>query len=93
MTPGSCETTAFLFLIYSALKLSVQIFKSNDPNLRDYGVFLISLIIAILVFGITDQGFEYAGFYFWLLLAIGEIYLKNSKREFVGKIVNNKYKR
>ncbi len=76
---GLLGLTAFLFLMYSALKLSAKIFKSTYSNLRDYGVFLISLIVAILVFGITDQGFEYADFYFWLFLAIGEIYLRNKK--------------
>jgi O-antigen ligase len=76
---GLLGITAFFFLIYSTLKLSVQIFKSTNSNIKDYGVFLISLIVAILVFGITDQGFEYAGFYFWLLLAAGEIYLINRK--------------
>jgi O-antigen ligase len=76
---GLLGLAAFLFLMYRALKLSANIFKSTDSNLRDYGMFLISLIVAILVFGITDQGFEYADFYFWLFLSIGEIYLRNKK--------------
>jgi O-antigen ligase len=68
---------AYLILMYYALRISVEFYKQSDDQIRRYGVFLISLILAFLVFGITDQAFEYGGFYFWLFLAIGELIRKN----------------
>lgn len=83
---GILGITAYLFLMFSALKQSVLIFKAADSTIKNYGVFLISLITAILVFGITDQGFEYTGFYFWLFLAIGEIYYREWNQASVKQI-------
>lgn len=83
---GIFGITAYLFLMFSALKQSVLTFKATDATIKNYGVFMISLIVAILVFGITDQGFEYAGFYFWLFLAIGEIYYREWNQESLKQI-------
>lgn len=68
---------AYLSLLYFALRISVDIYMRSDDQIKRYGAFLISLMLAFLVFGITDQAFEYGGFYFWLFLAIGETLLKN----------------
>lgn len=73
---GIIGLLAYLFIMYSALKLSINIFKISNHTARNYGAFLISLIAAILVFGITDQGFGWGAFYFWIFLATGEIYLR-----------------
>jgi O-antigen ligase len=68
---------AYLILMYYAMRISVEFYMQSDDQIRRYGAFLISLIVAFLIFGITDQAFEYGGFYFWLFLAIGELFLKN----------------
>jgi len=75
---GIVGLLAFLYLMYSAFKLSIKIFESPNLSVKYYGAFLISMIAAILIFGITDQGFEYGGFYFWIFLSSGEIYLNRS---------------
>jgi len=76
---GILGLSAFLFMIYSALRVSFKVFHLEDLNKKNYGAFLISLIAAILSIGITDQGFEYASLYFFILLAIGESMLNRGE--------------
>jgi len=77
---GIIGLLAFLSLMGMAMKMSFRIFKSTLLEAKNYGLFLMALITAILVFGITDQGFEYSSFWFWLFLAMGEIYLYEPQR-------------
>ncbi len=76
---GIVGIITYLFVVYKGLQLSVNVLKLPPPEakeIKDYGAFLIAMIIAMLIYGITDQGFELAGSYFFCFIAIGEIYLR-----------------
>ena len=62
----------YLFLMYSGLRMGIKLYRSTDNKSKGYGAFLISLILLILLFGITDSGFAQAGMYLWILIGIIE---------------------
>ncbi len=73
---GIMLITAYLFFMYRTLKLSTRIFKLPHPTAKNYGVFLIAMIIMILVAGLASSGFKLIALYFFVFMAVGEIYLR-----------------
>lgn len=82
---GSVLFCTFIFVVYRAFVVAIKLLKSKIQELISYSIFLISSITAILVFALTDQGFEYAGLYFWIFVAIGEILLNHYRQVAVNK--------
>jgi len=70
----------YLYLMYSALRIGIRLCKSDKVAFKNYGIFLISLILGILFFGITDSGFTYSWIYLWIILAIGEVHLRSLEK-------------
>ncbi len=73
---GVVALIAFFFLIYRALKLSVRLFKLPISTAKNYGVFLIAMTTGMVVGGIPGGGFDYVAFYFWIFMAVGEVYFQ-----------------
>jgi O-antigen ligase len=76
---GLVTFLAFLYLMYKALRLAVQILGLTDATAKNYGGFLIGIILAIILMGIPGVGFANVGFYFWTFAAFGEIYYRSSR--------------
>lgn len=81
---------SYLLLMYYALRISFDVYMQSDDQIRRYGAFLFSLIVAFLIFGITDQAFEYGGLYFWLFLAIGELFWKSIPADASNRLLKSK---
>lgn len=67
---------SYLFMMYRGFIFSVQIFKLPNKIGSNYGLFMMSIIVVILMVGIAGQSYRHAGFYLWTYIAIGEIYLR-----------------
>lgn len=77
---GIMLITAYLFLMYKALKLSTRLFRMPHSTAKNYGVFLIAIIIMVLVSGLATE-FRDTVFYFWVFMAVGEIYLRQLQQD------------
>ncbi len=73
---GLAGLILYLSLMYSALKMGIKFCKGSNPVFRHYGIFLISFILTILLFGTTDAGLSYSWIYLWIVLGVAEIYLR-----------------
>jgi len=74
---GIIGLLAYIFLFIGASRLSLLLIRQSDERCKKYGSFLISFICGVLVFAVSDQSFELAGFYFWIFVAAGQIILRN----------------
>jgi O-antigen ligase len=63
---------AFIFLIYSLLKLGNTIYKNKNLILKAEGSILLAVLTGVLIFGLTDAGFGYGGIYLWTLIGLVE---------------------
>jgi O-antigen ligase len=73
---GILGIAAYIFLLYSGLRLAIRVFKSSDLYVKNYGVLLISIVIVIFVSSLTDNSSLFYLTYFWIFMAIGENYLR-----------------
>jgi O-antigen ligase len=84
-----CETgavgfLAFIFLLYSLLRLGYRTFKSKAVTLKSEGSILLAVLTGILVYSLTDSGFSYGGIFLWTLIGLVEakshLTIENEKR-------------
>lgn len=68
---------AYLFLIYRGLKSSFKLFKIPHSTAKNYSMVSLAVVTTIAMNALTGQGFRMMGFYFWIFLGIGEIFLRN----------------
>jgi O-antigen ligase len=76
---GLIGLVLYLLLMYSGLRMGIKLYKSNE--FKGYGALVISLVISILLYGLTDAGFGNSWIYLWIILGVGEVYLRASKKE------------
>ena len=76
-TTGILGLLAFLYMFYRAFKIVIKLKSRRFVDGKNYWVFLLSFLIALLVYAISDQSFEVAGIYFWVFIAIGELSLSD----------------
>ncbi|MBI4847212.1 MAG: O-antigen ligase family protein [Nitrospirae bacterium] len=68
----------YLFMIYRCFMLAVQVFKLPDKSGSDFGLFMMSTIIIILVVGFTNSSYREVGIYLWTAMAVGQIHLRQA---------------
>jgi len=81
---------AYLFLLYSLLKLGHIIFKNKIPTLKSEGSILVAVIAGILIYSLTDSGFSYGGIYLWTLIGIVESRYRLNYNKLLDKSVSLK---
>jgi O-antigen ligase len=69
---GMTGFLAYLFLLYSLLKLGHTIFKNKTSTLKSEGSILLAILSGFLIYSLTDSGFLYGGIYLWSLIGIIE---------------------
>lgn len=69
---GMAGFSAFIFLLYSLIKLGYTVFKNKTRTLKSEGSVLLSVLVGILIYSLADSGFLYGGIYLWTLIGIVE---------------------
>ncbi len=87
---GVAGFLAYLFLLYSLLKLGYKVFKNNIPTLKAEGCVLLAVLTGILMYSLTDSGFLYGGIYLWTLIGIVESRYRSNGTGLLDKSISLK---
>lgn len=78
---GIVGLISYLYLMYKGVKMSFKLFLLPQSMAKDFAIVSLTVIISIMINGISGQGFRDMAIYFWIFMALCEVYLINLRSQ------------
>lgn len=74
---GILGLMAQFYYYFRGYKLTYKLFRSPHQTARNYSIVTFATLTGIFMSGLSGQGFANLAYYFWVFIAIGEVYYRS----------------